>query len=237
MPSIIAFVSQTGNVMKTTLAAAVGLQLIGAGVATTAIDLDPEHRALGGSLDTWARDRASLHPHRDQLPVLTADDADEALTTARSCTASIVIIDCPSRATTATAKIADAADFVVLPLVPGKKDSMLTLTTIARLIAAGVSLRRFAVVLTRTGSKAEAADTMAWIRSARLSRDYDVLVIDETIPERVGYRTAIAKGLAITEASHRDLRSPAIAGVEGLIAAYMAAMDDYYATQPAAGAA
>ena len=81
--SIIAFVSQTGNVMKTTLAAATGIALVEAGIETLAIDLDKEHRDLGASLQTWADDRASLHEKRSQLPVSAANTAEEALAQAR----------------------------------------------------------------------------------------------------------------------------------------------------------
>ena len=111
-PSIIAFVSQTGNVMKTTLAAAVGVALGEAGIPTLAIDLDKEHRALGASLETWAAERATSHPDRVQLDVRPADTAEEALALARTSGRQIVIIDCPSRATAATAHIAGAADCV-----------------------------------------------------------------------------------------------------------------------------
>lgn len=220
--AIIAFVSQTGNVMKSTLCAAVGVQLNGAGLTTIAVDLDPEHRALGASLSSWAHDRRSQQPLRDPLDVIDADTAKEALAIALAADADIVLIDCPSRASEATTHIVNAADFVILPIVPGKKDAVLTMVTIGRLLQAGVRHDRLAVILTRTASKPEAADMAHWLRAAQIG-DHTITVIDAAIPERIGYRTAVAKGLAITEASHPELRKPAVAAVEAIIDAYLTA--------------
>jgi cellulose biosynthesis protein BcsQ len=219
-PSIIAFVSQTGNVMKTTLAAALGVALGEAGIAALAIDLDKEHRALGASLATWAADRAINHPDRVQLEVKPADTAEEALLLARSSGRLIVIVDCPSRATAATAHIAAAADFVVLPLVPGVKDAALTLITIGRIIMAGVSAERLAVVLTRISTEAEARDHQTWIKATPVC-GHEVRVIEATVPERTAYRNAIGKGLTILEAQPVSVRRDARAAVNGLIESYM----------------
>lgn len=219
-PSIIAFVSQTGNVMKTTLAAAVGIALSEAGIPTLAIDLDKEHRALGASLDTWAAERASSHPDRVQVDVMAAETAEEALQLARTCGRQIVIIDCPSRATAATAHIAGASDFVVMPLVPGVKDAALTMITIGRIIMAGVSGDRLAVVLTRISTEAEARDHQAWIKATPICGQ-EVRVIDAVVPERTAYRNAIGKGLTILEAQPVSVRRDARAAVNGIIEAYM----------------
>jgi cellulose biosynthesis protein BcsQ len=229
-PSIIAFISQTGNVMKTTLAAAVGVALGEAGIPTLAIDLDKEHRALGASLETWATERAASHPDRVQLDVRPADTAEEALALARTSGRQIVIIDCPSRATAATAHIAGAADFVVMPLVPGVKDAALTLITIGRIIMAGVSAERLAVVLTRISTEAEARDHQAWIRATPVC-GHEVRVIEAVVPERTAYRNAIGKGLTILEAQPVSVRRDARAAVNGIIEAYMAATDGSGAEQ------
>jgi len=222
--SIIAFVSQTGNVMKTTLAAATGIALVEAGIATLAIDLDKEHRDLGASLQTWADDRAALHEKRSQLPVIAANTAEEALTQARGSDAQIVIIDCPSRATDATAHIARAADFVVLPLVPGKNDAALTMLTIGRIIAAGVSADRMAVILTRISTEPEARDHQQWIEATPVL-GHTIRVIEAVVSERTAYRNAIGKGLVITEAQPVSVRRDARSAVNGIIEAYMEMTD------------
>lgn len=235
-PSIIAFVSQTGNVMKTTLAAAVGVALGEAGISALAIDLDKEHRALGASLETWARDRAQNYPDRVQLEVQAADTAEEALRLARASAPQIVLIDCPSRATAATAHIADAADFVVLPVVPGVKDAALTVVTIGRIIMAGVRADRLAVVLTRVGTEAEARDHQLWFANTPVC-GHDLRVIEASVPERAAYRTAIGKGLTILEAQPVSVRKNARAAVNGIIEAYMEATEAEEPHQSVRGAA
>lgn len=223
-PSIIALVSQTGNVMKTTLAAAVGVALAEAGIPSVAIDLDTEHRALGASLETWAQERAANQPDRVQLEVLPADSAEEALRLARASGRQIVIIDCPSRATAATAHIAAAADLVVMPLVPGVKDVALTVITIGRILAAGVRCDRMAVVLTRVGTEAEARDHQRWLEGTTFGTG-PIRVIDGVVPERTAYRNAIGKGLTILEAQPVSVRRDARAAVNGIIEAYMDVKD------------
>ncbi len=221
-PSIIAFVSQTGNVMKTTLAAAVAVALGEAGIPTVAIDLDREHRALGASLETWAADRRVRHPERVQIEVEAAETAEEALQLARRSGREMAIIDCPSRATAATALIAGAADFVVMPLVPGVKDAALTVVTVGRIIMAGVRADRLAVILTRVSTEAEARDHHAWLRATPVCGQ-EIRVIDAVVPERTAYRNAIGKGLTILEAQPVSVRRDARAAVNGIIEAYMEA--------------
>ena len=200
------------------------MRMAEAGIAVLAMDLDKEHRDLGASLQTWADDRASLHEKRVQLPVRAADTAAEALAEARRATAQIVIIDCPSRATDATAHIARAADLVVLPLVPGKKDAALTMLTIGRIIAAGVSAERMAVILTRISTEPEARDHQRWIEATPVL-GHTIRVIEAVVPERTAYRNAIGKGLVITEAQPVSVRRDARGAVNGIIEAYMEVTD------------
>lgn len=216
MPQSIAFVSQTGNVMKSTLAAAVGLTLAAAGLDILAIDLDPEHRVRGASLATWLGERRDRHPDRTQIDVVAPTTAKEALQHITGSSADIVLIDCPSRATEASFLIASGADFTILPLVPGEKDAVLTLSTLNQLIATGVDPARVAVILTRTGSDAEAQDYRAWLRDAGLP----IHVIATDIPERVAYRNALTRRLAITEAQPVSVRVAARRAVDALIDAF-----------------
>lgn len=213
MPQSIAFVSQTGNVMKSTLAAALGLTLAAAGLDILAVDLDPEHRARGASLATWLAERRERHPDRTHIDVVAPTTASEALQHITRAPADIVLIDCPSRATEASFLIASSADFTILPLVPGEKDAVLTVSTLNQLIAAGVDPGRLAVILTRTGSPAEAQDYRTWLRDAGLP----IHVIAVDIPERVAYRNALTRRLAITEATPTSVRAAARRAVDALI--------------------
>ena len=138
MPSTFAFISQTGNVMKSTIAAAVGVTLVEAGFSVLAVDLDPEHRERGASLATWLTERRERHPGRTQVHVERPETARDALDIIQHTAAEIVLIDCPSRATEASALIAAGCDFTVLPLVPGEKDARLTTWTLDMLTEAGI---------------------------------------------------------------------------------------------------
>jgi cellulose biosynthesis protein BcsQ len=224
MASIIAFVSQTGNVMKTTLTAAVGLTLAAAGTTVQAYDLDLEHFMLGESLKTWLDDRAQRQKHLVQMPCRYWPNAASALAAAAARPADeIVLIDCPSRATEATAKIVRQADFVVIPQVPGNKDKRLLEASLAALLASGADPTRMAFIFTRTGS---AAETRAFQLLLKANPAFaDIPILAASIPEQVGYRMALAKGLAITEAQPRSIADTANAAVDAIISAYLAATD------------
>ena len=217
MPQSIAFVSQTGNVMKTTLAAAMGLTLATAGLDVLAVDLDPEHRARGASLSTWLAERRERQPARTQIEFVAPQTANEALQEITQSPADIVIIDCPSRATEASFLIAASADFTILPLVPGEKDATLTVSTIAQMLSVGIDPARLAVILTRTGSDAEASDYRGWLTNMNLG---PIHIIGQHIPERVAYRNALTRRLAITEAQPVSVRVQARRAVDALIDAF-----------------
>lgn len=224
MTSTFSFISQTGNVMKSTLAAAVGLTLVEAGFDVLAIDLDPEHRDRGASLATWLAERAERHPARTQLPIATPTSAGEALDLLYSSKAEIVLIDCPSRATEASALIAADSDFTVLPLVPGDKDARLTTWTLDMLTEAGVDPNRLAVMLTRTGSDTEAADYQRLI-AAQTFVGRPVNVVPAHIPERIAYRNALTRRLAVTEAQPTSVGRVARQAVDALIDTYLKATE------------
>lgn len=217
MPQSIAFVSQTGNVMKSTLAAAMGLTLAAAGLDVLAVDLDPEHRARGASLSTWLAERRERQPNRTQVEFVAPETANEALEEISHSAADIVLIDCPSRATEASFMIAAGVDFTIFPLVPGEKDATLTVSTITQMIAVGIDPARLAVILTRTGTDAEAADYRAWLTNIGLG---PIRVIDPHIRERVAYRNALSRRLAITEAQPVSVRVQARRAVDALIDAF-----------------
>lgn len=224
MPSTFAFISQTGNVMKSTIAAAVGVTLVEAGFSVLAVDLDPEHRDRGASLATWLEERRERHPSRTQVAVERPETAREALDIMTSTTAEIVLIDCPSRATEASALIAAGCDFTVLPLVPGEKDARLTTWTLDMLTDAGIEPSRLAVMLTRTGSDSEASDYKRLIGSQQFG-GAPINLVAAHIPERIAYRNALTRRLVITEAQPLSVGRSARRAIDSLIECYMRASD------------
>lgn len=216
MPLSIALISQTGNVMKTTLAAALAIRFAADDVKTTILDLDREHLVRGASIATWFKERKSLYPERPTAEVATPNSAQEALDYLLTSSADVAILDCPSRATEASYLIASDADFTVLPLVPGTKDATLTAVTLRQIVAKGVHPSRLAVLMTRTGSASEASEFQAWVRKL----DLGITMLEPHIPERTAYRNAISKHLSILEAQQVSLRVQARAAVDAVIAAF-----------------
>ncbi|MBS0244911.1 MAG: hypothetical protein JSS20_22290 [Proteobacteria bacterium] len=216
MPVSIALISQTGNVMKSTLASALAIRFAADDVKTVILDLDREHHLRGASIADWFDERRRIHPHRPCPEVVTPNSAQEALDTMLKSPADVAILDCPSRATEASFLTASGADFTVLPLVPGMKDATLTAMTLRQILATGVEPSRLGVLMTRTGSDAEARDYQSWLRSLNLG----VTVIEAHIAERTAYRNAIGKHLSIIEAPQVSLRVQARAAVDAIIAAF-----------------
>ncbi len=218
-PPLLAFVSQTGNVMKTTLAAATAIELVKSGADIAVLDLDREHRELG-SLATWAADRAAFQPARPQLLVQTADSKKEAIQLIYDAyDKRVVILDCPSRASDATAAIAAMSTLTVFPLVPGKKDSYLTLATMHKVIAEGVAPEQLAIVLTRCQTQAEIRDLIAWLLdNSPYSKQF--AVITPALLEKPAYRNAIARGLSITEVPQLQLRTTARSVINAIISRF-----------------
>ena len=75
----IALISQTGNVMKTTLAAALAIRFAADDVNTVILDLDREHHLRGASIADWFEERRRLHADRPAPIVTTPNSAQEAL--------------------------------------------------------------------------------------------------------------------------------------------------------------
>ena len=107
--NLIAFVSQSGNVMKSTLATAMALEAVHNDLKVKLADLDNEHRTI----EEWIAQRAEygIEPMFDYFTPNSADEALKGFSDENLC-----IIDAPSRATEATLKIAAKADLVVQPV-------------------------------------------------------------------------------------------------------------------------
>jgi cellulose biosynthesis protein BcsQ len=216
MPLSLALISQTGNVMKTTLAAALAIRFAADNLNTIILDLDREHRERGASIANWFADRKKIHPERPLAEVVIPTSAEEAIDYVEKSPADIAILDCPSRATEASYLVAAGVDFTVLPLVPGNKDATLTEVTLRQMLTKGVDPRKVAVLMTRTGTDSEAAEFQAWLRALKLG----ITVIDAHIPERTAYRNALSKHLSIVEAPQVSLRVQARTAVDAVIQAF-----------------
>ena len=154
------------------------------------------------------------------MTVQTADSKKEAIQQIYDAYEKrVVILDCPSRASDATAAIAAMSTLTVFPLVPGKKDSYLTLATMHKVIAEGVAPEQLAIVLTRCQTDAEIRDIVAWLKdNSTYSSRFGI--ITPALLEKPAYRNAIARGLSITEVPPLQLRQRARAVVNAIIARF-----------------
>jgi cellulose biosynthesis protein BcsQ len=211
MTKKIAFVSQVGDAMKSSLAAAVGAEATLQNVATAIIDLDREHRTL----TDWAEGRQDLGPGYPIVPVYSVETAVQAIKHDEGET--LIVIDSPSRATAATVKIAKDADLVVQPILAGSfKHAKLAHETFTELAEKGIAPSKMVYVLTRYLSEKQCTDSREYIAMFPI-KGTTIAVIDTAIPEKTGYRQAISNGYTITEASHVKQRDIAKACVSDIL--------------------
>ncbi|WP_353409278.1 ParA family protein [Arenicella sp. 4NH20-0111] len=205
----IAFISQSGNVMKSSIACAMAVECANNGLDVAVADLDKEHRTISQWLKTRIENEIDPTFH-----VYCVDSAKDAL----NCFSdeSLAIIDAPSRATSATALIAKNVDLIVLPTPPSKKDIDLSLGTLYQLINDGVPMNRLVLVLTRVGTAAELNQALDYIGMANFG-DTSPHVLSSAIWERVGYRGAINDSYSITETSFQTLNDSAKAVIHQLL--------------------
>ena len=197
----IAFISQSGNVMKSTLAIATALEAIRNELDVAVADLDVEHRTVV----SWIQQRKdyNLTPIFKVFPVNSAFDALNCFTNEQLC-----IIDAPSRATTATIEIASKVDLIIQPIPPSKKDLDLAISTFAQLLQKGIPIKKMLFIITRVGSASELQKAIDYIALSKIN-EQNVRVLGSAIWEKVGYRSAINDGLSITETVYSTLNEAA----------------------------
>lgn len=231
---LLAFISQSGNVMKTSLAAAVATELAKTpDLKILTIDLDHEHRKQG-SISKWNKLREAYHPDRARFDIQSPDSVGEAIAlinAARDYDA--IILDCPSRATKATVALAEDVDLVVMPMTPTDKDLDLTLETASMIVQAGIPLTRFAAVLTRCRTKAAVRDYQSALAAQPINQvaGQHIFTVPHPIMEMESYTLAMNKGLAITEASTASLRAAAKLTANAIIERFMELTEHKYQPQ------
>jgi len=205
----IAFVSQSGNVAKSTLACSIAVECEKNNLQVSVADLDIEHRTTYN----WSlqRKETEIEP---SIKVYTPESAQEALSSFDG--ESLQIIDAPSRATSATLLIAKSVNLLILPTPPSKKDIDLTLKTIIQLRKAGVDFATMLIVFTRVGTSSELARAKAYVNMA--FEEQPIRILSTPLWEKVGYRSATNDGYALTETPFPTLNEGAKAVLYELLA-------------------
>jgi len=203
--SKIAFVSQSGNVMKSTLATVTALEAIKNNIDVAVADLDVENRTI----TSWMKQREEYEIN-PRFKIYTVNNAREALNCFQN--EQLCIIDAPSRATSATIEIALNCDLIIQPTTPGKKDMDLAIETFAQLIKKGVPMEKLSFVITRIGSESELQKAIQYLNFFKIN-DKNIRILSSAVWEKVSYRTTINDGLAITETPYSTLNDSAKAVV------------------------
>jgi chromosome partitioning protein len=199
--STIAFVSQSGNVMKSTLATATALETMQNDIDVAVADLDVENR----SITSWIKQREE-YGITPLFKVYSVNSAKEAINCFQG--EQVCIIDAPSRATSATIEVALKSDLIIQPTTPGKKDMDLAIETFLQLIKKGVPLEKLLFVITRIGSESELQKAIQYLNLTKIG-DKNIKILSSAIWEKVSYRSAINDGLAITETPYNTLNESA----------------------------
>ena len=203
MPVIVSFVSQKGGVGKSTLARAL-LAVAAHTMKVRLADLDPQQ----GSVIAWerARRRHGSGPPCQVVPYATASEALGA-----SADVDLLIIDTPARTSRATLEIARHSHLVVQPTGASADDLIPAVLTFHELMKECVPKERMVVAVCRVLSEGEEDIVRAYVKDA----GYDVL--PGAIFERIAYREAQNRGLAITETKSTRLRQQADTLMEALL--------------------
>ena len=197
----IAFISQSGNVMKSTLAIATAIEAVKNKLSASVADLDVEHRTVSSWIEQ--REEYNLSPVFNVYSVNSAIEAINCFSDEKLC-----VIDSPSRATSATVEIASSCDLIVQPTPPSKKDLDLALNTFTQLYNKGIPLEKMLFIITRVGSISELQKALHYISLYKIG-EKNINVLESPVWEKVGYRAAMNDGLSITETVYPTLNESA----------------------------
>jgi chromosome partitioning protein len=205
----LALISQSGNVMKSTLACAIAVEAANNNLNCSIADLDIEHRT---SYDlSQQRKEFEIQPPINVIPVNSAVEALNCFTDEQ-----LQIIDAPSRASEATIKISQNVDLIVQPTPPSKKDMDLAINTFYQLAEKGIPNEKMLFVITRVGSEAELKNATKYLNQIEIDNK-PIKILSSAIYEKVGYRIAINDGYGITQTTFARLNDQAKSVVHQII--------------------
>jgi chromosome partitioning protein len=204
MPAVIAFVSQKGDVGKSTLARALAARVALAGRDVVLADLDPWQQTLVH----WqqARTAQGVSP---RLSVEAFNDAAEAAERAETC--DVLILDTPCEVDGETLAVARMAHFIVQPTGSTLDDLHPTVLLFHELAVAGIPKSRLVAALCRVLDEDEEAAARAYVAEA----GYEVLV--GSIPESITYHVAHDRGRSVIETDEQAFNDRADALIEAML--------------------
>lgn len=180
---VLAFLSQKGGAGKTTLAVHTAVAAHEAGEAAVLIDTDPQRSA-----SVWGNARQGVAPI---VATAGVSELERVLKAALEDGLALAIVDAAPHAAPEAARIARAADLVVIPCRPTAFDLAAAEGAVRIVKAAKV---KAVFVLSACPSRApEVAETREALEG------YGLLVAPVEITDRIAFARAVASGRAVTE--------------------------------------
>ncbi|MFK5892218.1 MAG: hypothetical protein QM504_03240 [Pseudomonadota bacterium] len=214
--TIITIASQTGNVMKSTIAQALAVKLVKSGVNCKVACVDREHRTDYDFITLRYETGISKHDDYPLFKLHNANTVKDALENYDN--EEVYIIDLPSRASIATLEAAKVSDHIIMPTCTGTKDIKLTMDTAHQLIEKGINAKQISFIITRYQSIVELRDTYDYIKSSLLSNPkYRVNILSTPIPEKLAFRRAIDDGFTIFETTYAKINQKAEKAIDRII--------------------
>jgi chromosome partitioning protein len=180
---VLVFLSQKGGSGKTTLAVHTAVAASESGMRTVLVDTDPQQSAT-----VWSNARQDEEP---AVATIAASEIDQVLNAARAEGIGIAIVDTAPHTAPEAARIARAADLVLLPCRPTAFD-LAAAEGAARIVKAAKIPGAF--LLSACPFRApEIAETR------KALAEYGLPVVPVEITDRRAFSRAIATGRAVTE--------------------------------------
>ena len=204
MTLVISFLSQKGGVGKSSIARALAVACVNAGLKVLLADLDSRQQTIVN----WNERRR----HMQQTPYITVrthDNVHAAIHDAGTC--ELLILDTSSRVTRETLEIARWSHLIIQPSIPTLDDLHPTVLLFHELSQAGIPQERLSVALFRTIDDEEAVAARAYIEES----GYEVL--NGSIPEHVAFREAQNKGRSLVETDDAEMNARADQLLEAIL--------------------
>lgn len=187
MTQVWAVIAQKGGAGKTTLSLHIAIALAGYDRRVELLDVDPQ-----SSAHRWAVQRKGLAPATKAI--VAAQIFDEVERIRHKASTDIVIVDTSPRADRDSLIVANAADFIIVPVRPSPLDFPALIDTLTLLKNSGCDDK--AVVLLNAVASATNEGDLAAAYVKKLGAD----LCPFWIGERVDFRHALLTGQGVTEA-------------------------------------
>lgn len=209
MAFIVVFASQKGGVAKSTLAQALAVSLIKAGLNVKLADYDFRQHTS----NDWANDRLA-DSKKIAVPVQTYRNLPDAIKEAERY--EILIIDAPGHSGEHMLPLARAANLLIQPSGGSLADLRPAIREFNELVRQGVPKEKLAMILSRINKETEEEGAKIYIQDAGYT------LIDGALRQKLAYALAMNEGATVTEVKAKKMREEADVAVNAMTDAILA---------------